>query len=68
MSLSDKIGNKAEELGGKAKETAGDVTGNEELKAEGKSDQASAGLKTVVEDVKDAVGDGIEKIKNVFSK
>jgi uncharacterized protein YjbJ (UPF0337 family) len=68
MSLGDKISNKAEELGGKAKETAGDVTGNEGLKAEGRGDQASAGLKTVVEDVKDAVGDGVKKIKNVFSK
>ncbi|HEX6346497.1 CsbD family protein [Umezawaea sp.] len=68
MSLGDKISNKAEELGGKAKETAGGVTGDEELKAEGRADQASAGLKGVVEDVKDAVGDGVEKIKNVFSK
>ncbi|WNV88440.1 CsbD family protein [Umezawaea sp. Da 62-37] len=68
MSLGDKISNKAEEFGGKAKETAGDATGNEELKAEGRTDQASAGLKNVVEDVKDAVGEGIGKIKNVFSK
>ncbi|MCS7477392.1 CsbD family protein [Umezawaea endophytica] len=68
MSLGDRIGNKAEELGGKAKEAAGEVTGDEALKAEGQGDQASAGLKNVVEDVKDAVGDGIEKIKNVFSK
>ncbi len=68
MSLGDKISNKAEEFGGKAKETAGHATGNEELKAEGRADQASAGLKNVVEDVKDAVGDGVEKIKNVFSR
>ena len=68
MSLGDRISNKAGELGGKAKGTAGDVTGNDELKAEGRTDQAPAGLKDVVEDVKDAVGDGIEKIKNVFSK
>jgi uncharacterized protein YjbJ (UPF0337 family) len=34
MSLGDKISNKAEDLRGKAKETAGNVTGEEQLRAE----------------------------------
>ncbi|MEU0535769.1 CsbD family protein [Amycolatopsis tolypomycina] len=68
MSMSDKISNKAEDLGGKAKEAAGDLTGNERLQAEGQSDQAKAGLKDAVENVKDAVGDVTGKIKDVFKK
>ncbi len=64
MSLSDKIGNKAEELGGKAKEAAGEITGDEQLAGEGRADQVKAALKDGVEKVKDAVGgvvDGVTK-------
>jgi uncharacterized protein YjbJ (UPF0337 family) len=57
MSLGDKISNKAEELGGKAKEAAGQATGDEQLQAEGQADQAKAGLKGAVENVKDAAKD-----------
>ncbi|MFC0107766.1 CsbD family protein [Kibdelosporangium aridum] len=55
MALSDKITNKAEELGGKAKEATGQATGNDGLVAEGKTDQAKATVKNAVEDVKDTV-------------
>ena len=68
MSLGDKISNKAEDLGGKVKETAGNVTGDEQLQAEGKGDQAAAGLKDAVEDVKDAAGDVVDKVKGIFKK
>ncbi|RSD19894.1 MULTISPECIES: CsbD family protein [Amycolatopsis] len=61
MSLGDKIGNKAEELGGKAKEAAGNATGDEQLRAEGQADQAKAGLKGAVENVKDAAKDLFKK-------
>jgi uncharacterized protein YjbJ (UPF0337 family) len=57
MGLGDKISNKAEELGGKGKETAGDATGDDSLKAEGKADQSSANLKNAGEKVKDAAKD-----------
>jgi uncharacterized protein YjbJ (UPF0337 family) len=63
MSVGDKFENKAEELGGKAKEATGTVTGDEELRQEGKADQAKSGVKQAVEGVKDAVGDAAEKIK-----
>lgn len=63
MGLDDKIGNKTEDLGGKAKETAGKATGDDSLKNEGKGDQAKAGLKGAVENVKDAVSDAADKVQ-----
>lgn len=55
MASDDKIQNKADELKGKGKEALGDATGNEQLQAEGKADQAKGGLKQAAEKVKDAV-------------
>jgi uncharacterized protein YjbJ (UPF0337 family) len=54
MGLDDKLDNKAEELKGQAKETTGKATGDEQLEAEGKSDQTGANLKQAGEKVKDA--------------
>jgi len=54
MGLDDKIENAAEKLGGKGKEAAGDATGDESLRAEGKGDQAKGDLKQAGEKVKDA--------------
>jgi uncharacterized protein YjbJ (UPF0337 family) len=64
MGLDDKVSNKAEDLGGKAKEGTGKATGDEQLEAEGKGDQANASLKDGVEKVKDAAGD----VKDAFKK
>jgi len=68
MSFSDKISNKAQDLGGRAKEAAGEATGDDELRAEGRTDQAKAGLKDAADKVKDAVGDAAEKVKDVFKR
>ena len=54
MGLDDKIDNKMEDLGGKAKEGVGRATGDEELQAQGKGDQAKSDLKQAGEKVKDA--------------
>ena len=54
MGLDDKIGNAAEKVGGKGKEAAGSATGDESLKAEGKTDQAKSDVKQAGENVKDA--------------
>ena len=67
MGIGDKIVNKAEELGGKAKEAAGDLTGNERLEAEGKADQAAAKAKQAGENVKEAGRDVAEGVKDVFN-
>ena len=53
MALGDKASNKAEELKGGAKETAGKVTGDKDLEAEGKSDQVKGNLKQAGEKIKD---------------
>lgn len=57
MGLDDKISNKAEDLKGKGKEGAGKATGNEQMEAEGKGDQASSSVKDGAEKVKDAAKD-----------
>lgn len=54
MGIADKAKNAAEDLAGKAKEVVGDVTNNDELKAEGKKDQAKSSIKDAGENVKDA--------------
>ena len=54
MGLDDKISNKAEEVKGQVKESAGKATDDERLEAEGKGDQAGANIKQAGEKVKDA--------------
>ncbi len=61
MGMDDKIRNKAEELGGKAKEVLGAATNNERLEAEGKADQTQAKAKQAGEHVKDAAKDAFGK-------
>jgi uncharacterized protein YjbJ (UPF0337 family) len=52
---------KMEDLKGRAKEAAGDLTDNDDLKREGKVDQASS-------KVKETVGDVADKVKDVVNK
>lgn len=54
MGIDDKARNAAEDLKGKAKEAAGEVTGDRDLAAEGRADQTKADLKQAGEKVKDA--------------
>ncbi|GAC1409336.1 MAG: CsbD family protein [Mycobacterium sp.] len=54
MSATDKAKNKVQDLGGKAKEAAGRVTGDKDTENEGKVDQAKGSLKDAGEKVKDA--------------
>lgn len=63
MGAIDKAKNKVEDLGGRAKETTGRVTGDRETEAEGKSDQVKAGLKDAGEKIKDAGS----KVKDALS-
>jgi uncharacterized protein YjbJ (UPF0337 family) len=54
VSAIDKAKNKTEELGGKAKEKVGQLTGDTSTENEGKGDQAKSNLKDAGEKVKDA--------------
>jgi uncharacterized protein YjbJ (UPF0337 family) len=48
---------------GKAKEAAGDLTDNRELKNEGKLDQAGADIKEYGDKLKDKVHDAVDTVK-----
>lgn len=50
-----------DEIKGRAKEAAGDLTDNEDLQREGKIDQATG-------TVKDKVGDTADKVKDILNK
>ena len=54
MSATDKAKNKVQDLGGKAKEGLGKVTGDRDTENEGRGDQAKSSLKDAGENVKDA--------------
>lgn len=54
MSAADKMKNAAQDLKGKAKESAGKVTDNERLEAEGRTDKSAADAKKAGENVKEA--------------
>lgn len=49
-----------DKLKGRAKETAGAATDNDELRAEGKVDQSKGSIKNKVDDVADKVKDAID--------
>ncbi len=49
----DKLKHTAEDVTGKAKEKAGEASGDERLEAEGQNDQTKASVKKVGDDVKD---------------
>ncbi len=64
MGLDDKAKHKAEEAGGKLKETAGHASGDESLEAEGRADQSEANVKQAGDKVKDAADD----VKDAFKR
>ena len=56
-----------DEAKGRVKEAAGDLTDNDDLKREGKADQAAASVKQGVEKVADKAGDAVDSIKDKLS-
>ena len=52
---------RAEDLKGRAKEAAGSLTNNDDLRREGKVDQASAKVKEKAEDAVDTVKDKVDR-------
>ncbi len=49
---------------GRIKQAAGDLTGNDDLKREGKADETAGKVKGVVKDVSDKAGDAVDKVKD----
>lgn len=58
----------ADDLKGRAKEAAGDLAGNDDLKREGKTDQAAGGVKEKLDDAKDWVEDKVDAVKDKLNK
>jgi uncharacterized protein YjbJ (UPF0337 family) len=56
------MGEKMDDLKGRAKEAAGDLTDNKDLQREGKVDQGKAEVKDKVGDVTDKVGDKLKDL------
>jgi uncharacterized protein YjbJ (UPF0337 family) len=63
MGFDDKVDNKTDDLKGRAKEAAGSITGDDEMKNEGRADQAESSVKQAGEKAKDAVGDLKDAVK-----
>ena len=59
---------KTDQMKGKAKEAVGDLTGNKDLKSEGKSDRQAGEVKEKVGKVEEKVDEGIDKVKGIFHK
>jgi uncharacterized protein YjbJ (UPF0337 family) len=55
---------KADDLKGRAKEAAGDLTDNDDLKREGKADRAGGKVKEFLEDAKDKGEEIVDKVKD----
>jgi len=58
----------ADNIKGNVKEAAGDLTGDDELKAEGKTDQLAGKAKDAAEDVKDVAEGAIDKAKDAVNR
>jgi uncharacterized protein YjbJ (UPF0337 family) len=54
---------KIDELKGRAKEAAGDLTDDRDMKNEGKKDKAAGKVKQKVDDAKDWVEDKIDDVR-----
>lgn len=53
----------ADDAKGRVKEAAGNLTGDDDLKDEGKGDQAAGTVKDVADGAKDKVDDAVDKVR-----
>jgi len=58
----------SDDMKGRAKEAAGDLTNDKDLKREGKTDQASGKIKDKVDDAKNWVTDRVDDVKDAANK
>ena len=60
--MSEETKGKIDEGKGRAKQAAGDVTGNDDLHREGKTDELAGKARQTVSDAGEKVGEGVEKV------
>ena len=58
------MGENIDKAKGRAKQAAGDLTDDKDLKNEGKADEAGGKVKGVANDVKDTAGDAVDAVKD----
>ena len=51
---------------GRVKQAAGDLTDDDELRREGKTDEAAGKVKDAVDDAKDKADDAVDKVRDKF--
>ena len=56
-----------DQVKGRIKQAAGDLTDNDDLKNEGKADEFAGKVKDTVDDAKDKVDDVVDDVKNKLS-
>lgn len=66
--MSGDFNDKIDRAAGKAKEAAGEATGDEELADRGRGQQAKAEAKEAVKKAGDHLGEAAEKVKDAFKK
>ena len=57
-----------DDIKGRVKEAAGDLTDDKDLKREGQADRAAGKVKDAIDDVKDKAEDFVDKTKDKLSK
>jgi uncharacterized protein YjbJ (UPF0337 family) len=57
-----------DQVKGKVKQAVGDLTGNEDLRKEGKADEKAGEVKEFVEGVKDKADDLVDTVKDKITK
>lgn len=61
------MGHRTDDLKGRGKEAIGDLSGDDDLKQQGKADQAGAKVKEKLESVKETAEDMVDKAKDKLS-
>lgn len=62
------MGEKSDQMKGRAKEAAGDLTDDDDLKREGKTDRLAGKAKEKAGDAKDKVDDLTDKVKDAVRR
>ena len=62
------MGSQADDMKGRVKEAAGNLTGDKDLEREGKVDQAGGKVKKAAEKVGDKVDDAVDSVKDKLDR